>query len=95
MDTIYSNAYNCEVTLNKKHKDLFLGYGIRLGTQEIARYDWNDEALDKTALILSQLSEKDANVSFIKKVIQELPEKKIHYAYTMEEIERFQSLMVK
>ena len=45
MDTIYDNAYKCEVTLNKKHKELFYGYGIRLGTQEIARYDWNDEAL--------------------------------------------------
>ncbi|MBF0580405.1 NTP transferase domain-containing protein [Erysipelotrichaceae bacterium RD49] len=51
MDLIYDNAYKCAVTLNKKHKDLFLGYGIRLGTQEIARYDWNDEALDKCCLL--------------------------------------------
>ena len=55
MDLIYDNAYKCEVTLNKKHKDLFLGYGIRLGTQEIARYDWNDEALDKVAIQISML----------------------------------------
>ena len=56
MDTIYDNAYKCEVTLNKKHKELFYGYGIRLGTQEIARYDWNDEALDIVTEVLIQLS---------------------------------------
>lgn len=56
MDTIYDNAYKCEVTLNKKHKALFYGYGIRLGTQEIARYDWNDDALDTIATIVHMLS---------------------------------------
>ena len=93
MDTIYNNAYSCEVTLNKKHKDLFLGYGIRLGTQEIARYDWNDTTLDKIAFIVSQLSKKDINVIHVKQMVGELPEKKIHYACTNEEIERFKKLM--
>lgn len=93
MDTIYDNAYKCEVTLNKKHKSLFLGYGIRLGTQEIARYDWNDEALDKIADVIEYLSNPEIDVDAVKAIIQSLPEKKIHYTFPRETIERFEQLM--
>lgn len=93
MDTIYDNAYKCEVTLNKKHKKLFYGYGIRLGTQEIARYDWNDEALDKIAEIVHMLSNKDLNVLEVRNLINTLPEKKIHYTFSDEVVERFKQLM--
>lgn len=94
MDTIYDNAYKCEVTLNKKHKDLFLGYGIRLGTQEIARYDWNDEALDKIAYVIERLSDPHVNVDEVRHVIDSLPEKKIHYTFSNEITERFAELMI-
>ena len=93
MDTIYDNAYKCEVTLNKKHKDLFLGYGIRLGTQEIARYDWNDEALDKIAYIIEQLSNSDIDVKAVKEIIQTLPPKKVHYTFPDETVQKFEKLM--
>jgi len=93
MDTIYDNAYKCKVTLNKKHKELFLGYGIRLGTQEIARYDWNDKALDTIAEILLQLSNKNLDVDKVEKLIKTLPEKKIHYTFSDEVIEKFRKLM--
>ncbi len=93
MDTIYNNAYKCEVTLNKKHKALFYGYGIRLGTQEIARYDWNDEALDTIANIVYELSKKDINISKVQKMISSLPPKKIQYAFSDDEIDMFLNLM--
>lgn len=93
MDTIYDNAYACEVTLNKKHKELFYGYGIRLGTQEIARYDWNDEALDKIAKIVIELSHKDVAVDKIKEMIDTLPQKKIQYTFSDSEVEKFFDLM--
>ena len=66
MDTIYNNAYKCEVTLNKKHKDLFNGYGVRLGTQEIARYGWDDNALDIIAKIIYMLKDETVVVSDVK-----------------------------
>lgn len=93
MDTIYDNAYKCEVTLNKKHKDLFLGYGIRLGTQEIARYDWNDEALDIVAKIVFMLSDKDVDIDEVKKLKYSLPSREIHYAFDDEIVNRFRMLM--
>lgn len=93
MDTIYDNAYKCEVTLNKKHKDLFLGYGIRLGTQEIARYDWNDETLDIVAKIVFMLSDKNVNVDEVKQLKKSLPKREIHYAFDDETVNKFRMLM--
>lgn|GEM_PF-133775 len=94
MDTIYDNAYKCEVTLNKKHKELFYGYGIRLGTQEIARYDWNDEALDKIAQIVHMLSDTDVDIEKVHELVNTLPERKIHYTFDDAEVKRFKELML-
>lgn len=93
MDTIYENAYKCEVTLNKKHKELFGGYGIRLGTQEISRYDWNDEALDIVAKIVYMLSDKNVNLEEVRKLKESLPDKKIHYTLENKYVNRFKELM--
>ena len=93
MDLIYENAYKCGVTLNKKHKDLFLGYGIRLGTQEIARYDWNDEALDKIAYIVKELANPDIDVKKVLEMVHSLPEKVVHYTFPEETYEKFSKLM--
>lgn len=93
MDTIYDNAYRCEVTLNKKFKDLFLGYGIRLGTQEIARYDWNDETLDKCAFIIKELANPNINVNELLELVHHLPEKKVHYTVSDDTYEKFKRLM--
>lgn len=94
MDTIYDNSYKCEVTLNKKHKDLFLGYGIRLGTQEIARYDYNDQALDSIAYIVKELANPNINIEDIRGRISNLPEKKIHYTFDSDVVDRFAELMM-
>lgn len=93
MDLIYDNAYKCEVTLNKKHKELFLGYGIRLGTQEIARYDWNDEALDKVSYIVKELASPDINVGEVLETVHSLPAKVVHYTFPDEVVDRFTKLM--
>lgn len=92
MNTIYDNAYKYEVTLNKKHKQLFNGYGIRLGTQEIARYDWNDNSLDAVAHILRMLSNSQVDNNRMKALIDSLPKKDIHYAFGKEVVEKFRQL---
>ena len=89
MDTIYDNAFKCEVTLNKKHKDLFIGYGVRLGIQEIARYDWNDQALNIIAQIVYMLADKNVNVEKVKVLKKKLPEKKVHYTFPDDIISNF------
>lgn len=94
METIYGNAYKYEVTLNKKKKELFLGYGIRLGTQEIARYDWNDAALDIISDIIRELSMKEVKFLRIKELKKSLPMKKIHYTFSDKVLQRFQNLIL-
>ena len=93
MDTIYNNAYKCEVTLNKKHKDLFHGYGIRLGTQEIARYDWSDDALDIIADVISCLADKNCDAAEVGAMIKKLPPKEVKFAFAGETLEKFRELM--
>lgn len=46
MSRLYKSAINYGITLNKKTKPLFSGFGIRLGVQEISRYDWKDSELN-------------------------------------------------
>lgn len=93
METIYDNAYKCGVTLNKKRKQLFYGYGIRLGTQEIARYDWNDECMDAIAKVISMLTVQDAEIKSIREIINSLPRKELKYTFALEQVERFFDLM--
>ncbi len=93
MELIYENAYKCEVTLNKKHKALFLGYGIRLGTQEIARYDWNDDTLDKVAYIVKELANPKIDVKAILDLVHGLPKKVVHYTFPEEVFKKFDALM--
>lgn len=94
MDLIYENAYKCEVTLNKKHKKLFLGDGIRLGTQEIARYDWNDDALDTCAHIVKELANPEIKTKEVLELVHNLPPKEIHYTFPEEVQKRFKDLMI-
>lgn len=89
MDIIYENAAKCKITLNKKHKNLFHGYGIRLGTQEIARYAWNDEALDIIALAINKIANKDVDIEEVKKLVAKLPAKEVRYAFPKSYVDRF------
>lgn len=93
METIYDNAYKCGVTLNKKTKKLFFGYGIRLGSQEIARYDWNDACMDAIAQVIYLLTEPEADIDGIKKIINSMPKKELKYTFTPEQVKPFFELM--
>lgn len=86
MNRIYDNAYRCEVTLNKKTKNLFHGFGIRLGTQEIARYNWNDDALDLVAEIIKMLAVEDLDIGKVMELKKKLPNKEIYYTFPQKEI---------
>ncbi|MFS7260242.1 hydoxy methyltransferase [Carnobacterium divergens] len=57
MNTIYSNAFKYNITLNKKVKKLFDIHGIRLGTQEIARLKWDYSPIKEIANIIDSLKD--------------------------------------
>ena len=82
MYTMFHNASKYAITLNTKKKPLFKGgYGIRLGLQEISRYNWNNKAISTVADILYAISKKDYPERIIYRMIEALPIKKIHYTF--------------
>lgn len=76
MDTIYNNAMEYGITLNKKNKPLFDGYGIRIGVQEIARYSWNEKELELLSNILNSLRKNNIDNNYITNLINILSNKK-------------------
>lgn len=81
MERIYENGIRFGITLNKKRKELFRGYGIRLGTQEIARYAWPVETMPRIAEIIAEIAKEKVDEQKIHKLLQGLPTKKIQYTF--------------
>lgn len=80
-DSFYIKAQKYNISLNQKHKKLFSNDGIRIGTQQIARFKWNDNDIALLAELL-YLTQKDNNPEKIIKIRNELISKKIpHFTY--------------
>ena len=54
-DAVYERFSKAGVTLNKKNKRLFRGEGLRLGVQEIARYQWRDSDIQELAFLVRDI----------------------------------------
>lgn len=80
---INRNAIQNGITLNKKEKALFAGSGIRLGTQEIARYGWSGQALSTISDILSMLRQDAPDKVRIKHLKESLPSKTVQYTFPL------------
>lgn len=73
----YSNAQKFNISLNLKHKKLFHDDGIRLGTQEISRYDWRDTEIAQLSKLLYLLQDPLNSQKEILKLRNLLIQKKI------------------
>lgn len=81
MRTIFRNGILHRITLNDKQKALFNGFGIRLGTQEIARYKWGSDEAKLIAIALNELRKTEPNSELIKDIKKTLPGKDVHYTF--------------
>lgn len=80
VNSFYLTAKQYNVTLNKKHKKLFNNDGIRIGTQQIARYNWNMPEIEILAQLLYSIKVHDH--AKIKEIRNILINKKIpHFTY--------------
>lgn len=93
MDRIYKNSIRLGITLNKKHKELFRGYGIRLGTQEIARYGWPVDSMKQIAEILFEISKEDVDDEKVQQLLSCLPPKNIQYTFDNNVSARFEKFI--
>lgn len=94
MERIYTNSMRLGITLNKKKKALFYGYGIRLGTQEIARYGWPEETMKIVAEIIYLLAQLETNDSKVRELINVLPVKSVQYTFDESVFNRFTRFVV-
>ncbi len=86
MNIFFRNAMAEHITLNTKKKPLFHGgFGIRLGLQEIARYDWDDNALTTIAQILTCIRDASYPTETVRRFMAQLPPKKIHFTFSENE----------
>lgn len=83
MTCMNKNALRFGVTLNKKEKPLFSNTGIRLGTQEIARYGWSGQTLSLISDILAELRQESPNSEKVYQLKRNLPPKKIQYTFPL------------
>ncbi|SDM73838.1 NTP transferase domain-containing protein [Paenibacillus jilunlii] len=81
MDRIFENSIRFGVTLNKKKKELFYGYGIRLGTQEVARYGWPKDSMKAIAEIIYEISLPVVDDRKVQRLLSGMPPKKIQYTF--------------
>lgn len=89
MTRIFKNGILYGVTLNKKEKSLFNGYGIRLGVQEISRYNWGEKEIILISQLMDELRKEHPNEQIINQLKNSLPEKQIHYTYPQKVVEQF------
>lgn len=95
MNKIYKNGILYGVTLNKKEKSLFDGFGIRLGVQEISRYNWGEEALVVISQIINELRKDQPDKCALLELKKSLPEKKIAYTFPSEMVNKYKMLFSK
>ena len=93
MNRIYNNSTLFGITLNKKKKRLFKGYGIRLGTQEIARYAWPASSMKQVAQIIFEISNENVDDNKVRKLLAGLPDKRIQYTFDKSVRDRFQRFL--
>jgi glycine/serine hydroxymethyltransferase len=79
MNRIFMNSLTYGITLNKKEKLLFRGYGIRIGVQEITRYGWGEFELELISQILKFLDTND--VVPLKRALKLLHKKDIFFTF--------------
>ncbi len=95
MQTIFRNGILHKVTLNDKQKALFNGFGIRLGTQEIARYKWGTDEVKLIAIVLNELRKPQPNGKLIKEIQTSLPAKDVYYTFSKEVYDEVKKWIIK
>lgn len=72
LDGAYERASAVGITLNQKRKPLFRDSGLRLGVQEIARYQWSASDLEDLASILAAVVVGDTAVHALRSGVKAL-----------------------
>ncbi len=72
VDAAYACALGTGITLNIKRKPLFRDTGLRLGVQEIARYEWAREDVARLGRVLAEVVRGAAEAKGLRAEVHEL-----------------------
>jgi glycine/serine hydroxymethyltransferase len=72
LDRALHRATSAGITLNAKRKSLFQNTGLRIGVQEIARYRWSEDDLERLASLLARVAQGDEPVGTLREEVREL-----------------------
>ena len=75
------NAIIAGVSLNIRRRRIYNYHGVRLGFQQIARYNWEDKDAEIIATILLNLCDNSCNHPKIQQLINLLSPKKVHFTF--------------
>lgn len=82
------------ISLNVRKREIYNGYGVRLGFQQIARYNWNENALKSVAQILLLATKPKCNPKRIRQIINTLPQRKVHFTFDCETVDSIKQQML-
>ena len=89
----HNNCIYYNITINEKFKKIFNYSGVRIGVQEISRYNWNKNELQDVALLLSKIRDNN-NETEIFELINKLNTNKIlHFTFSKDILRKFDSIL--
>lgn len=74
LDAVYARALGAGITLNAKRKPLFQDAGLRLGVQELARYQWNRQDIELLCSVLRDATDQRVPLHEVRQRVRELAE---------------------
>lgn len=94
-ECIFNNGIYYGISLNSKKKKLFNSNGIRLGVQEVTRYNWKKDQFEIFASVISEVRKETHNTNKVHSMINELIEynTQIHYTFDEEFVSIIQSFL--
>ena len=81
LDVFEKNAILSDVSLNIRKRRIYNYKGVRLGFQQIARYNWNEKDAHIISKIILQLCNEVCVHDFIRELLNELSPKKVHFTF--------------
>ena len=81
LDDFEKNAILARVSLNIRKRKIYGYSGVRLGFQQIARYNWNNKDAEIIAKILDTLCSKTYKQSKLLQLLNLLSSKKVHFTF--------------
>lgn len=93
LDRLEKNAKIYGVSLNVRCRKIYHNYGVRLGFQQVAHFNWPKETGIILAQIIKELTKKNCNKKKVEALMQKLPDKKIYFTFDNQTIkETFEKL---